>query len=723
MDPLTLYFSSYSFNVWALPPLLIGILVLGLGLVVLGRESFSHTSMAFFAICLSIAVWLLTTSMMYLSTRPETALVWANAIYLGVSFVPAAIYHFCTALTGSFRRRMYSVWTAWLTGAVFCVLSLSTDFIIGGVYDYWWGYYKQYSLSALVYLAYFALLLGLAMYYFWKRYRSSVPGSRSHRVSRLMLVAFSVAYLGSVDYLPGFGFAVFPFGFIPVLGFTAMGAFAIWHYRLTPLTPALAAREILTTMEEPVLAVDREGVVQVANDALCSLLGFETENVHNRPVREVLRCPKHMQHRLSELLEQQQLNDEELTLLTRDDHPLDLQFSSSRLSDESNIDRGTVLVLHDVTRQKQLQRALENRTLRDELTGLSSRPLFRERCQQVLENHQEHDEPGFSLVLLDLDGFQQINENHGYQGGDRVLRTVASRLEAGVSSRATVARGGGDEFGLLLPTDRTEDVRHRVKTIRESLTRPIPLEDETVNVSVRFGIAKPDEEVTSPDALIRNAEIALHSIKNQDHVYAQYEEEMRQEKQSLRRRINQLRQGMNQNQLEVYFQPIVEIESRTTAGMEALVRWRHPEQGLLSPGVFLPAADEGGLMPRLDRYVLEKACRKVEESLPSLDLWVSVNLSADSLRSPGTVDTIRSVLDQTGWSPDSLRLEILESSMIESSRSTRQFFDQLQEMGIHTSLDDFGTGYSTLQYLRQLPVEVLKVYLSLFYGLSKREYV
>ena len=363
-------------------------------------------------------------------------------------------------------------------------------------------------------------------------------------------------------------------------------------------------------------------------------------------------------------------------------------------------------LVRDLTRQRA---QLARQAFRDPLTELGNRKLFMDHATDALA---DADDTMTAVILFDLDGFKEVNDTYGHATGDELLRTAAERLTANVRTNDTVSRLGGDEFVVLLPRlvdDRIADtVANR---ILRDLSQPLVIGDTVLTIPASAGIALTRGSGMAVDDVMREADLALYQAKAEgkgvarrfDPAQFAVAEQRRQEEADLRR-------ALDDGEFEVHYQPIVDLDGERTVGVEALVRWNHPERGLLPPIAFLDLAETLGLLPRLGGWVLEEACRQAalwQAQEPGFEL--NVNLSASQLGNPALVDEVRAVLERTGLPPALLVLELTESVALVDLIESARVLGALKSLGVRIALDDFGTGFSSLSHLGTLPVDVVKI--------------
>ena len=346
----------------------------------------------------------------------------------------------------------------------------------------------------------------------------------------------------------------------------------------------------------------------------------------------------------------------------------------------------------------------------DQLTGLPNRTHWNERAHTELRSAARHNDR-LAVLFLDLDHFKSVNDSLGHAIGDRLLSTVADRLSGSLRDSDFLARLGGDEFVVILPRlEDREAVTPVAQKLIEALRRPIEIDEHELNISTSIGIALYPEDGQDVSTLLKHADVAMYTAKAEGrNAYCYFAPEM--DAQAVERLMleNALRRGLERGELFLHYQPQVNAEGKLV-GAEALVRWQHPEYGLMPPTRFIPVAEESGLIHALGEWVLGEACRQqVSWAAQGLLLTMAVNISALQFRQNGFSDSVCRILEETGAAPDRLELELTESALMQPTHEVLARMQRLRSMGIRLALDDFGTGYSSLSYLKRLPISRLKI--------------
>jgi len=374
-----------------------------------------------------------------------------------------------------------------------------------------------------------------------------------------------------------------------------------------------------------------------------------------------------------------------------------------------------LISLRDITKRKQTEEKITQMALYDELTSLPNRVLFNERLQHILDLSQRCSNIRFALLFIDIDRFKFINDSLGHSSGDRLLSCFARRLEQQLRNTDTLARLSGDEFAILLEElSCLEDVVQVAERINLALAYPFELEGREVFTSASIGIAVGRAGLRNPENLVREADTAMYRAKAKGGAcYAIFDQQMHHQALARLKLETDLRYAIDRQELQVYYQPLIELNSARLCGFEALLRWHHPQEGSISPVRFIPIAEETGLILSLGKYVLRQACQQVQHWLRrgilSPPFKIAVNLSSKQLSEPNLTRQILQILTETGLAPHYLQLEITESVLMENPTAAALIFQELEANSIQLAMDDFGTGYSSLSYLRRFPVQTLKI--------------
>jgi diguanylate cyclase (GGDEF)-like protein/PAS domain S-box-containing protein len=484
-------------------------------------------------------------------------------------------------------------------------------------------------------------------------------------------------------------------------------------------------RALVQNASDVTTVITAEGTITYQSPASERVLGYPAESLYGRSFLELI----HPEDKAAALAVGRDLvvapgttRTTQLRMRCADETWREFEVHATNLLDRAAVG-GMVINCHDVTDRVAFERQLQQLAFHDPLTDLPNRALFNDRLESAV-GRAERQFRSVGVLFIDLDNFKLVNDSLGHEVGDKLLIAVADRLRTCVRSGDTVARMGGDEFTILLEdlVDEGEatDAADRIGT---ALRAPFPLGGREVFVSASIGVALGAARHGRPDTLLRNADLALYRAKTTGKArFAVFEPSMEQGAIERLELETGLRQALERDELEVYYQPILSLTNGAITEVEALLRWNHPTRGILSPTLFIPLAEETGMIVAIGQWVLETACKQTRAwqlaHPDSRSLVVAVNLSARQFQHPHLVADIRCALERAGLDPSCLRLEITEGVLMHDTGTAVQTLQALKELGIRIAVDDFGTGYSSLAYLKRFPVDVLKIDRSFVDGLG-----
>ncbi|RMF18987.1 MAG: EAL domain-containing protein [Gammaproteobacteria bacterium] len=472
--------------------------------------------------------------------------------------------------------------------------------------------------------------------------------------------------------------------------------------------------QALTQSGTSVMIVDGEGVIHYVNPHFCKTSGYSESDAIGRPIG--LLNPRserlqfdHLPLRWDTRVLQAGWTGE-ILCEAKDGHTFWSSVTVSSM-DEENGQRFVISAV-DITELKVANASMQAMALYDALTGLANRRLFSDRLEQSLRA-ASRDHTRVALLFLDLDQFKRINDTLGHDAGDQLLKTIAERLKGCVREKDTVARLGGDEFVILL-TDVHEDnaVRVVARHVLTELKRPMQINNHELRVSTSIGITLAPDDGNDVEKLMKNADLALYKAKaNGRDGYQFFTDDLNRKAQRQMTIERQLRTALEHEEFSLTYQPQFDLASGHICRVEALLRWHHPERGLVSPGEFLDVAEETGQITEIGGWVLKQACTQIRllHQITGKSLQVAINLSHRQFHDPNLVESVMLALQASGLPAQSLVLEITEGMLIQDAEYAIRVISQLKRYGVTLSIDDFGSGYSSLSYLRDLPVDMLKI--------------
>lgn len=464
-----------------------------------------------------------------------------------------------------------------------------------------------------------------------------------------------------------------------------------------------------------VMLTDAHYNIEYVNWQFCRISGFTPEEVIGRHVDFLSagRTSPEIRRHLSTTLRQGKPWHGELLCRRKNGELFWNSLSVSPVASEKGEITGLVAVGEDLTEQRETDRKIQQLAFFDPITGLGNRQFLLDNLDEFFA---EAEASGFDrqtvLVFIDLDDFKRVNDSLGHDMGDRLIKTAAHRLKVVVSDSDILVRLGGDEFAILHRAGSRDKLNEWLDQLCYQFNRTVKLGPHTINAFASIGVAFLPQDATDTTGALRNAELAMYKAKQQTGSTCHFfSEELNQQAQKRLDLEVRLRKAMQHGELELYYQPKVCLKDNRIVGVEALIRWNDPDRGLVPPLEFIPFAEETGLILPISHWVLETACRQIVtwQIAGQRPIKMALNLSARQFQDPGFVSQVETILEQTGVDPKWIELEITESMLMENMRDMLPVLHELKALGVSLAIDDFGTGYSSLAYLKEMPIDVLKV--------------
>ncbi|TGB01990.1 sensor domain-containing phosphodiesterase [Halobacillus salinus] len=472
---------------------------------------------------------------------------------------------------------------------------------------------------------------------------------------------------------------------------------------------------ILDSAGEGIFGMDLDGNITFSNLSAKRILGYQiTEDVRGNSLYEVFNVTQEDEESSHPFIQDGMQFHKRLerTFAKKDG----TTFPAEYMITPQQIDQqivGYVITFKDITARKQMEEKIKYHAYYDSVTNIPNRTLFQDRLNQALA-YAETQERSLAVLFLDLDRFKQINDTFGHSFGDSVLKLVADRLGAVLPKEATVSRQSGDEFVILLPSvEHLEEAIAYTEEIIKIFIAPFHIHNQEITIKSSIGISMYPDHGLNGEQLVKHADAAMYRAKERTgNQYQVYSDDIDTDSLMKIKLENELFKALEREEgFVLHYQPKVDMRTQEVMGMEALVRWEHPSYGLLPPREFIALAEETGAITKLGRWVLKEACRKRKEwyDLGFKAMVMSVNLSPQQLSQRNLVETVSGILEDTGLKPELLELELTENLIIHNTKQTVATIADLKRLGVQISIDDFGTGYSSLAYLKDLPVDTLKI--------------
>lgn len=473
-------------------------------------------------------------------------------------------------------------------------------------------------------------------------------------------------------------------------------------------------RTVLQAAPDPVVVYGMDGRVSYLNPAYTRVFGWTLEELLEQTIGDSLPEPERQENLqlIAKVLRGETLSGTEIRRTTKDGRMVDVSVSGGVFYKGGGCPEGCVITFQDITARKQTEDQLKYLAYHDMLTGLPNRKAFYERMEDMLiQSQRRKNSKLWALLFLDLDRFKDVNDTLGHDIGDLLLKEVANRIESCLRKSDFIFRLGGDEFTVILTNlSKDIDAAKVAQNVLDAVSQPLSLTNYELYPTISIGISLHPVDGQGVEVLVKNSDMAMYSAKETGNQYRFYTEEMNVRAMDRVKLEGRLRTALQQDQFSLYYQPLVDKDQKI-AGMEALIRWIHPEMGLVPPDKFIPIAEETGIIVPIGEWVIRQACKQTREwhQRGYADLYVAVNLSPRQFGQANLVELVEHILEDTGLSHQYLKLEITESSVMENPEEAISKMKKLHDRGIKISIDDFGTGYSSLSYLKRFPVDTLKI--------------
>jgi diguanylate cyclase (GGDEF)-like protein/PAS domain S-box-containing protein len=476
-------------------------------------------------------------------------------------------------------------------------------------------------------------------------------------------------------------------------------------------------RTIFENTGAATIIIENDMTISLSNSEFAKISGYEKNEIENI---------KSWLHFIDEKTQRKILNGEvvpdhqefgqisphfECKLIDKDNTQKDMLCTLATIpgSDKS------VVSLADISDLKEAERQIYHQAFHDTLTSLPNRALFMEHLSMAVKRAKRRDDYRFAVLYLDIDRFKLVNDSLGHSVGDRLIEAFADRIQESLRDIDTLGRFGGDEFVILLEDIENYEYASGVADrLQQELKRPFMVEGKEVFAPASFGVVLNTRDYDQPEDIIRDADAAMyHAKENGKAQYKIFDKTLHKKALHLLERETDLRKAIHRDEFENHYQPIVDLQTSCLVGFESLIRWNHPQLGLIYPDSFISIAEETGLIVPMTQLIAEQACSHLchwqDQLQNGLKLTMNINLSSKHFLSPTLLDDIKEILNKTGMPPEQLKLEITETALMEDADETIRLVHRLKDLGLKLVIDDFGTGYSSLSYLQRLPIDTLKV--------------
>ncbi len=736
--------------------------IVGMNTFMLDRSN--KLNRIFLLVCMDLAIWALLLTLVHTASDAETATMFRKIAVFSWSPLYCLLLHMFLIMVKK-DRFLKNPWiiTLLYSPAFICIylyyfyLPVTANDIVK--LSYGWAYlnplndhlFWNYFLN-VYYISYSIAVMVLVMNWGYK-----ASYQREKKQSRIIFLTYLLVFiLGSATdiVLPIMGIPLLPpltifLILIPILGTW----YCIQRFRFMNLSPQYVVSDVMRTMSEGMIICNHENKIQDMNTGAIAMLGYPLEILLNKPVDELFA-------EKLEVSDMEEIHSVESLMKKQDGGNLPVFLSLSVLSDEWGDHYGTVLIFQNLTDIRRVQLDLQhshdelemkimertkalnetNLDLKNEidlriqmeneikilafydyLTGLPNRRLFMDLLNKKIHESMRNELP-LTVMFLDLDSFKIINDTLGHAEGDLLLQHVAKRLSLTLRINDTIGRVGGDEFLIIVQNNPMDINGHIVaQKIIDAFKQPYDLSGNDIYITASIGLANYPADGLDVETLIKNADIAMYKAKEKGrNKYEVCSSSMKENLAGVMKLTNHLYRALERNELELHYQPQVSAATGEIIGFEALIRWNHPELGCIAPSEFIPIAEKTGLIVPIGVWVLKTACmqNKVWQDSNLIHVPMAVNLSVKQFVGCNIVDIISGILEETKIEPKYLELEITESVLMKEVDFISSTLERLNKLGVRISIDDFGTEYSSLNYLKQLPLDRIKIAMTFVHGIG-----
>ncbi|WP_045212291.1 two-component system response regulator [Desulfonatronovibrio magnus] len=454
------------------------------------------------------------------------------------------------------------------------------------------------------------------------------------------------------------------------------------------------------------------GKIGMVNKEFCDLSGYDRDEIENKMFFSDFLHSDDQSAILSYFDDNTQAmentpNEYELTGVTKNNEKIIIFAKLAPIPEWDSF----VVSLFDLTDKRRVEEELRQRTFYSKLTGLPNSELFNNRLEKAIQTLQEDSKYFFAVIFIDLDRFKIINDSLGLRKGDQLIKMVSQRLEQSIRKKDTVAHFGGDDFALLIEVDDLPEAALRAEKIKDQFIEPFIIDDNEIFTTCSMGIVVGSSNYTEPEQLFRDADTALHKAKSTaPGSYIVFDPIMHAQVTELLTIETEMRKAIAHEEFVLYYQPIINLLDGRITGVEALIRWIHPDKGMIPPNVFIPVAEETELIIPIGEWVILTACKQLHTwNSQGMDLTININLSGVQFRDKNLLNTLEKNFAKAKVSVQDINLELTESVVMDNAQSSIAAMNKIKKLGAKLSVDDFGTGYSSLNYLQQLPIDALKI--------------
>lgn len=681
------------------------------------------TNILFALFSIPILIWCFGYIFMLSAPSEKEATFWFRVMTSGWKITTPLFLHFVILLTENriFKKYKWLYILLYITVPVFTYMTTVEMKTITGftMTEVGWAFNDNResiwpildSVNMLIYI-----LMSIAMLENWRRKSSNINDKKQAKII-IVTVLISIVTFLLIIYVPNL-FRVFKdlpqsnFSLIVILIWEIVVGYTIIKHGFLIISPGKATESIINTMADGLLIIDSAGKIVNANPSFYKIMHLEKDKVINRTINSIFPETFSDRNILKRLEAGNIIRDMESRILTDGKSELFLSISASPVIDKYRQKLGYVIIIRDISERKQSEKQLQYMATHDALTNLPNRMVLNDRLRNTISRARRYHQL-VGILMIDVDRFKEINDSYGHDYGDRFLVAVAKKLSECVRECDTVSRLGGDEFVVLLTDIKSKaDIEKVIKRIRSSFSNPILIGKSEIMINLSIGVSIYPDDADNIEELLKLSDLALYRVKASGrNNFLFYSPEINTSARKFIKLEREMKKAIESNEFEIYYQPMYELSSGKLMAMEALLRWNHPELGLIKPMEFIPAAERIGLIIPIGEWVLKKVCQQAsvwsEKEIHKIP--IAINLSSKQLLDPDLINKIDNALNNYKIAPYFLEIEFTESAAMPNIEETIRIVKELRHRGISIIIDDFGSGYSSMAWLKHLSADAIKI--------------
>lgn len=702
---------SYQISAYGVPLFLLSFVVFSFGGFSLLRER-SSSALSLFLLTTVTALWLFSFAFLYWSQNASLAFQWASLGFLAIPLIAPSIYLFICASLGQIQARSKIIILGFIVAAIFIFAQVEFKQLFNDLYHYGWGYYpkfKDYTAFAFVFFAWIYIMLGLKE--LLNEYFNLRKNTQKYAQIRILMFMVFLALFVLFDFLPYFGIGIYPLGYVAVVMAMLMLLVTDKKIDIFDIKSGQSSYHLLNAMNDAMVLCDDEGVIRLANERARQIIGGNQVELVGQSIHDVIsKNAENAKPVLDEMVEKKSFENYETRFVAQDGGVIPVSLTCSPIVDsENNKVLGWAIMAKNISQQKEMEQKLTRSITQDQLTNLYNRKKFEEELKRHLEIAKRTQVHG-ALIIIDVDRFKEINDSFGHAAGDKILMGMAGILRNNFRKVDSIARLGADEFGVITPNVKLEDIKFIVSKLLSVIGRSrVQIDKHEISLSVSVGVALFPLHADSADILMAYADYALYKSKKESRNTFSVYSSSKNWTSPFKMQITwatRIRHALQNNRFVLLAQPIYNAKTNRCSHYELLLRMRSDDDKLISPDSFIQVAAHYGLIRDINYWVLEQAFALAKKHSKA---HFTCNLSGGIFSDDKVLSILDDRITNSGVNPERMTIEITENVIMSDIKNAMRCLTIFRKKGLKFALDDFGTGLSSFAYLKGLPINFLKI--------------